>query len=468
MTGPLMTIDGRPGASGPSFGVIDPATGEEFARAPECSREQLDAAMEAATRAGRSWRRDEAGRVQGLRAAANALDAHAEELAALLTAEQGKPLGAARFEVSETTRWLRAAADLDLPVQTILDDGVARAELRHRPIGVVAAITPWNYPLLLAGWKLGPALRAGNTVVLKPSPYTPLATLRLGEIVGEVLPAGVVNVVSGGDDLGAWMTAHPAVGKVSFTGSVATGKKVMSSAAGGLKRLTLELGGNDAAIVLDDADPEAIGKGLFWGGFINCGQICAGIKRIFVPEALHDDVIDVLAERARRVRVGPGTTDGVHLGPIQNRPQFERVSGLVADALAEGASAAAGGAPLDGPGYFFAPTILTGAKEGMRIVDEEQFGPAVPVLTYRSLDEAVDRANATRFGLSGSVWSSDLDRATDVAAQLDCGTAFVNDHLALDPGLPFGGSKESGLGVENGPWGLEEFTQLQVVHRPVA
>jgi acyl-CoA reductase-like NAD-dependent aldehyde dehydrogenase len=168
------------------------------------------------------------------------------------------------------------------------------------------------------------------------------------------------------------------------------------------------------------------------------------------------------------VRVGPGTTDGVHLGPIQNRPQFERVSGLVADALAEGASAAAGGAPLDGPGYFFAPTILTGAKEGMRIVDEEQFGPAVPVLTYRSLDEAVDRANATRFGLSGSVWSSDLDRATDVAAQLDCGTAFVNDHLALDPGLPFGGSKESGLGVENGPWGLEEFTQLQVVHRPVA
>jgi acyl-CoA reductase-like NAD-dependent aldehyde dehydrogenase len=399
---------------------------------------------------------------------ADALDGHADELAGLLTAEQGKPLGAARYEVGETARWLRAAAALELPVQTILDDGAARAELRRRAIGVVAAITPWNYPLLLAGWKLGPALRAGNTVVLKPSPYTPLATLRLGEIVNEVLPSGVVSVVSGGDELGAWMTSHPAVGKVSFTGSVATGKKVMTSAADSLKRLTLELGGNDAAIVLDDADPEAIGKGLFWGAFINCGQICAGIKRIYVPEALHDDVVDVLAERARRVRVGPGTQEGVHIGPIQNRPQFDRVRGLVADALADGASAAAGGAPLGEPGYFFAPTILTGAREGMRIVDEEQFGPAVPVLTYRTLDEAVDRANATRFGLSGSVWSSDLDHAAEVASRLDCGTAFVNDHLALDPGLPFGGSKESGLGVENGPWGLQEFTQLQVVHRPAA
>ena len=468
MSGPRMTIDGQVVTAGSTFGVVDPATGEVFAQAPECSREQLDAAMDGASRAGRAWRADEAGRVAGLHAMADALDKHAEELAALLTAEQGKPLGAARYEVSETSRWLRAAAALDLPVETILDNGSASAELRRRAIGVVAAITPWNYPLLLAGWKLGPALRAGNTVVLKPSPFTPLATLRLGEIVNEVLPAGVVSVVSGGDGLGAWMTSHPAVGKVSFTGSVATGKKVMTSAADGLKRLTLELGGNDAAIVLDDADPEAIGKGLFWGAFINCGQICAGIKRIYVPEALHDDVVDVLAERARRVRVGPGTQDGVHIGPIQNRPQFDRVRSLVSDALSDGASAAAGGAPLDGPGYFFAPTILTGAREGMRIVDEEQFGPAVPVLTYRSLDEAVERANATRFGLSGSVWGSDLDRAADVAAQLDCGTAFVNDHLALDPGLPFGGSKESGLGVENGHWGLEEFTQLQVVHRPAA
>ncbi|WP_204331389.1 aldehyde dehydrogenase family protein [Geodermatophilus sabuli] len=463
-----MTINGQVLPADSSFGVVNPATEGEFSRAPECSRKQLDAAMDAATRAVQLWRADDAARVAGLNAVADAVDEHASELADLLTAEQGKPLGAAHYEVSETTRWLRAAAALELPIETILDDGSARAELRRRPIGVVAAITPWNFPLLLAGWKLGPALRAGNTVVLKPSPYTPLATLRLGEIVNQVLPPGVINVVSGGDHLGAWMTSHPAVGKVSFTGSVATGKKVMASAADGLKRLTLELGGNDAAIVLDDANPEAIGRGLFWGGFINCGQICAGIKRIFVPEALHDDVVDVLAERARRVRVGPGTQEGVQMGPIQNHPQFERVRGLVAEALSDGASAAAGGAPLDGPGYFFPPTVLTGANEGMRIVDEEQFGPAIPVLTYRTLDEAVERANATPFGLSGSVWGSDLDRATEVAARLDTGTAFVNDHLALDPCLPFGGSKQSGLGVENGPWGLDEFTQLQVVHRPAA
>jgi acyl-CoA reductase-like NAD-dependent aldehyde dehydrogenase len=463
-----MTIDGRATGAPGEFDVVDPATGAVFASAPDCTGDQLDAAVEAATRAGRTWQADEAARVAALHAMAEALDGSAPELAGLLTAEQGKPLAAAAFEVAETTRWLRSAAALELPVETILDDGRARAELRRRPIGVVAAITPWNYPLLLAGWKLGPALRAGNTVVLKPSPYTPLATLRLGEIVNEVLPPGVVSVVSGGDDLGARMTAHPAVGTISFTGSVATGKAVMAAAAPDLKRLTLELGGNDAAIVLDDADPQALGKDLFWGAFINNGQICAGIKRVFVPESMHDDVVDVLAERAGRLRIGPGTRPGVHLGPIQNRMQFERVCGLVADALADGASAAAGGEAAEGPGYFFPPTILTGAREGMRIVDEEQFGPALPVLTYRTVDEAVERANATRFGLSGSVWGTDLDRAADVAGRLDCGTAFVNDHLALDPALPFGGSKESGLGVENGPWGLEEFTQLQVLHRPAA
>src|SRR3954447_9013594 len=468
MSGPRMTIDGRATGASASFGVVDPVTGEVFASAPDCTPEQLDEAVEAAHRARRAWRADEAVRVTALEAMADAIDAHAAELAGLVTAEQGKPLVAAGYEVSETSRWLRAAAALELPVETILNDGTAHAQLRRRPIGVVAAITPWNYPLLLAGWKLGPALRAGNTVVLKPSPYTPLATLRLGEIVNEVLPPGVVSVVSGGDALGVWLTVHPAVGKISFTGSVATGKAVMAAAAPYLKRLTLELGGNDAAIVLDDADPEALGKGLFWGAFINNGQICAGVKRVFVPESLRDDVVEVLADRARRVRVGPGTQPGVHLGPIQNRMQFDRVRGLVADALADGASAVTGGAPLEGPGYFFPPTILTGAREGMRIVDEEQFGPALPVLTYGTLDEAVERANATRFGLSGSVWGTDLDRATDIAGRLDCGTAFVNDHLALDPALPFGGSKESGVGVENGPWGLEEYTQLQVVHRPAA
>ena len=249
-----------------------------------------------------------------------------DDLAAILTAEQGKPLKAAAFEVAEMARWLEYSAGLDLPRAVLQDDEQGHAELVHRPLGVVAAITPWNYPLLLAGWKLGPALLAGNTVVLKPSPFTPLSTLALGRILAGVLPPGVLNVVSGGDELGAWMTSHPAVAKISFTGSVPTGKAVAAAAAPDLKRFTLELGGNDAAIVLDDADPAVIERGLFWGAFINNGQICAGIKRIYVPERLHGDVVEALAHRASRVRVGAGTDAGVQLGPIQNRPQFDRVT----------------------------------------------------------------------------------------------------------------------------------------------
>jgi acyl-CoA reductase-like NAD-dependent aldehyde dehydrogenase len=464
----LMTINGERVAGADTIDVINPATGEVFATAPTASREQMGEAVSAASAAGRSWARDEGRRVEALRAAADLLDAHVEDIAPILTSEQGKPLVAAAYEVKETARWIRAAADLELPRETILDDGNVRAELRRRPHGVVAAITPWNFPLLLLGWKLGPALRAGNTMVLKPSPYTPLSTLRVGEILQEALPPGVFNVVSGGDDLGAWLTTHPDVRKISFTGSVATGKRVAAAAAPDLKRFTLELGGNDAAIILDDADPAAIAKGVFWGGFINCGQICAGIKRVFVPEQLHDDVVGAIADRARAVRMGPGTEPGMQLGPIQNKMQFDRVSGLVRDALESGATAVTGGKPMQRPGYFFEPTVLTGVAEGMRVVDEEQFGPVMPVLTYRTLDEAIDRANNTMFGLSGSVWSSDVERAAKVAEELDCGTAFVNDHLALSPQVPFGGSKWSGIGLENGPWGLDEFTQVQVVQRPVS
>jgi acyl-CoA reductase-like NAD-dependent aldehyde dehydrogenase len=465
LTDCAMTIGGDRVDAPARFGVVNPATGKVFAEAPECSREQLDAAMAAARSAASSWSADEDARRSALRAAAQALLDARDRMAPVLSAEQGKPLKAAAYEITEAARWLSYSADLPLARTVLQDDETGYAELVHRPLGVVAAITPWNFPILLAGWKLGPALLAGNTVVLKPSPFTPLSTLLIGEVLAPVLPPGVLNVVSGGDELGAWMTGHPAVRKISFTGSVPTGKAVAAAAAPDLKRFTLELGGNDAAIVLDDADPAAVERGLFWGAFINNGQICAGIKRIYVPEKLHDDLVDALAQRARKVRVGPGTEQGVQLGPIQNRPQFDRVGGLVADALAHGARAATGGKPMDRDGYFFEPTILTGAAEGTRIVDEEQFGPAVPVIAYRDLDDAVARANDTNYGLSGSVWSPDTDRAAAVAARLDCGTAFVNDHLTLQPYLPFGGAKWSGMGVENGPWGLHEFTALQVLYR---
>jgi acyl-CoA reductase-like NAD-dependent aldehyde dehydrogenase len=319
--------------------------------------------------------------------------------------------------------------------------------------------------VLLGFWKIAPALVAGNTLVLKPSPFTPLSTLKVVELLRDVVPPGVINVVSGGDELGAWMTSHPVPRKISFTGSTATGKLVAQSAAPDLKRVTLELGGNDPAIVLEDADPAKVSHAIFAAAFNNNGQVCSAIKRVYVPEAIYGDVLEGLTAEAAAVTVGDGTVPGTKLGPINNAPQFARVKELVSDALSHGATATTGGAARDGAGYFFEPTILTDISDGTRIVDEEQFGPALPVIPYRNLDEVVERANATHFGLSGSVWGTDEDRAADVAGQLECGTAWVNTHLALGPSQPFGGFKWSGIGIENGPWGLSEFSEIQAVHR---
>jgi acyl-CoA reductase-like NAD-dependent aldehyde dehydrogenase len=460
-----MTIGGEAVATEESFGVVNPANGEVFAHAPECSTAQLDAAMDSAAKAYREWRSDEEGRRNALRAVAGVLMASLEELAPVLTAEQGKPLNDANLEVFGSAMWCTYFADLEMPRQILQDDDEALVEVVHRPLGVVAAITPWNFPLNLAFWKIAPALLAGNTMVLKPSPFTPLSTLKIGELLRSVLPPGVLNIVSGGDDLGAWMTGHPVPRKISFTGSIETGKKVALAAAPDLKRVTLELGGNDPAIVLDDADPAAVADGIFGGAFANNGQICSAIKRVYVPERMYDEVVEALASRARAVTVGDGTDAANKLGPINNAPQFERVKELVADALAHGAVAVAGGKAMDRPGYFFEPTVLSGLSDGTRIVDEEQFGPALPVISYRDLDDVVERANGTHFGLSGSVWGTDTDRASEVAGRLEAGTAWVNVHLAMGPQFPFGGFKWSGIGVENGPWGLAEFTDIQTMYR---
>ncbi len=460
-----MIIGGERRAAPSTFGVVNPATGEVHAEAPDCTEEQLDEAFAAAAKAYPDWSRDEDARRGILREASDRLSAAGDRIGPVLTAEQGKPLAAAQMEAFAAGYWLKYFARLEMPREVIQDDDQARAEVVRRPMGVVAAITPWNFPIVLASWKIGPALRAGNTMVLKPSPFTPRSTLVMAEILDEVLPPGVLNVVSGGDELGRWMTAHPTPRKISFTGSVATGRHVAASAAPDLKRVTLELGGNDPAILLDDVDPAAIADKLFHGAFDNSGQICSAIKRVYVPEALHDDVVDALAARAAAAKVGDGMDPDTELGPIQNRPQYERVCGLVADALAGGGSAATGGAPIDGPGYFFQPTVITGVAEGTRIVDEEQFGPALPVIPYRDVEEVVARANATTYGLSGSVWSADPDRAGAVAERLECGTAWVNAHVALAPHQPFGGFKWSGLGVENGPWGLAGYTDIQVQYR---
>jgi acyl-CoA reductase-like NAD-dependent aldehyde dehydrogenase len=465
ISGVTMTIDGKSVSQFADFGVINPSTGQVFAQAPDCSADQLDAAFDSAARAYAEWRVNLGTRRQVLAAAAAAMVANAESLARVLTLEQGRPLNQAVIEVHAAAMWFRYFAALELPREIIQDDATALAEVVRKPIGVVAAITPWNFPLLLAAWKLAPALLAGNTVVLKPSPYTPLATLALGGVLRDVLPPGVLSVVSGLDPLGALMTAHPVPKKISFTGSIGTGKRVAAAAAGDLKRVTLELGGNDPAILLEDVDPAAISEKLYLSSFSNSGQICSAIKRIYVHESRYAEVVEALTERVRTARVGDGFDEGVELGPIQNAPQFERVSQMVSAAIGSGATATTGGHPINGSGYFFEPTVLIDAADGTPIVDEEQFGPVLPILPYSRVEDAVARANGTNYGLGASVWGSDTDRAAAVAQQLDSGSVWVNTHMAVAPNLPFGGAKWSGIGVENGPWGYAAFTELQLLLR---
>lgn len=464
MTTFTMTIGGRAVAGPTSFDVVNPATGDVFATAPDCSRAQLDTAMVRARAAFLDWRDDLDRRRRVMHACADALTAGAEDLARVATQEQGMPLANARRGVQRAADAFRRYAALELPRTVVQDDAEALVEVVRRPIGVIAAIKPWNVPIAMAVNTIAPAFRAGCSVVLKPSPFTPLATLRIGELLRDVVPAGTLNVVSGGNDLGQWMTEHPIPRGVSFTGSVATGKRVNVSAAADLKRVLLELGGNDAAIVLDDLDPADVADRLYWRAFGNNGQICMAVKRLYVPAHMCGAVVDALARKARTTRVGDGLDEDTELGPINNHPQFERVAGLVDDAVRAGAHVAAGGHARAGAGYFYEPTILSEVAEGVRIVDEEQFGPALPVLSYTSVDDAIRRANDTTFGLGASVWSADPDRAAALADRLEAGTVWINTHGVLGHAQPFAGTKWSGLGAENGIWSVHAFTEPQTIY----
>jgi acyl-CoA reductase-like NAD-dependent aldehyde dehydrogenase len=460
-----MTIGGT-AVPGDGHVVVNPATEEPCGRAPRCTPEQLDTAMAAAASAWPSFGVDDELRRDWLRQAARAVSAAAGRLAATVTAEMGKPLPLAMGEVYAAAATFRHSADLELAPEVLWDDARGFAELVRRPLGVIAAITPWNFPVAIAAAKVAPALRAGDAVVLKPSPHAPLATLQMGGILNEVLPPGMLNVVCGDADLGAAMVSHPVPRQVTFTGSVPAGRRVAELAARDLKRYVLQLGGNDPAIVLDDVDPDEVADQLFWGSFANNGQACLLIKRLYVPRRHYGRLTDALADHARAVRVGDPTDKGVQLGPLANRPQFERVGALVARARTDGARVVAGGAPLDRPGFFYAPTVLADVDDGDPVVADEQFGPVLPVVAYDDVDDAVRRANATEFGLGGSVWSADEQRAWEVADRLDCGTVWVNAHAQLNPGQPIAGMKASGIGVENGRLGLAEHTAVQVRRRP--
>ncbi|MFE5644475.1 aldehyde dehydrogenase family protein [Rhodococcus sp. NPDC056516] len=461
------TSNGRDLLTAGTFGVINPATGEVFAQAPSVTPDQLDEVFAAAQNAYTSWRIDEEYRRGALRQAADVIESRVSELAPILTFEQGKSLADSTMEFHAAAMWLRYYADLEIPREIIRNDAEAFEEVARRPLGVVSAITPWNFPITLAMWKIAPALRAGNTIVVKPSPYTPLATLALARILRGTFPDGVLNVVTGPDPLGATMVSHPVPRKVSFTGSTAVGRKVALGAANDLKRVTLELGGNDPAVILGDVDVEKIAPSLFRSAFNNNGQICLAIKRVYAHESIQPQLVEALSAIARSVKVDDGTVEGTELGPINNKPQFDRVKELIADAVSNGARATAGGKPIDRDGYFHQPTILDHVDDGMRIVDEEQFGPVLPIISFRDEADAIIRANRSEYGLTASVWSGDADHAARLAPQFDAGQVSINAHGAgVLPHLPFGGHKHSGVGVENGPWGLHSFTELQVIAGP--
>ena len=462
------TIDGDPVEGVEFFDVINPATASAFARAPDASLEQLELAVTAARRAFEKWRAVPVeNRRTTLRGFAQAIRAQTQELAQLLTREQGKPLTASLREIEATASRIEGLLSMELTPEILRSDERGRVVLDYQPLGVVGAIAPWNSPVLLGVQIAAQALVTGNSVILKPSPYTPLATLKLGEIASKALPRGLFNTLSGGNELGQWMTQHAGIDKIGFVGSIATGKKVMeSAAASNLKRVSLELGGNDAAIVLADADIDAIAPKIFWSAFLNSGQRCMAIKRVFVHESLADRLGSALARLAKQVKVGDGFDPDVELGPVQNRPQFERVLGFIEDALKCGGQALAGGAALDRPGYFIAPTIIAGVAEGTPLVDEEQFGPVLPLLTFAEIDAAVNRANATRFGLGASIWSGHPQRAADIARRLDAGTVWINSHGGSEPGIPFGGFKESGVGRGLGLMGLKSYAEPRVLHLP--
>lgn len=444
--------------------VVNPATEDVLTKAPRASEGQLNEAVAAAKSAFPAWAAtDIEDRRKVITAIADAIEANYEDFARLLTQEQGKPLQDATGEVLGTVAFMRYFSTLDLPVKVIDDSEGRRVEAHRKPLGVIGAIVPWNFPMILMAFKLPPALLAGNTLVLKPAPTTPLTTLKMAGLIKDIVPAGVVNIITDANDLGAPLTAHPDIRKVSFTGSTATGAKVMAGAANLLKRVTLELGGNDAGIVLDDINPKETAQDLFNSAFQNSGQVCIAMKRLYVHESIYDEMCAELAKLAEDAIIGDGLEQGTQLGPLQNKMQYDKVKDLIEDARKDG-EIIAGGTTPDQKGFFIRPTIVRDIEDGARLVDEEQFGPVLPVIKYTDPDDAVERANASPYGLGGSIWAKDTDRAYALADKMDAGTVWVNKHAELDPMIPFGGAKMSGVGAELGADGLEEFTQLKIIN----
>ncbi|KAF3491865.1 aldehyde dehydrogenase [Arthroderma uncinatum] len=456
------TIDGKLTTTPTTRHGINPANKEALAEVPVSTQAEVDSAVAAARVAFKKWSKttfDE--RSKALHAFADGLNNYKEEFAHLLVTEQGKPLFQAKGEIDMAVNFLKELSSLELPEEVLEDTEERKILGRYLPLGVVGGIVPWNYPVLLACGKIASSIYTGNTVIIKPSPFTPYCSLKLGELGLQYFPPGVFQVLSGGDDLGPMMTIHPGLDKISFTGSSETGKKVMESCSKTLKRVTLELGGNDAAIVCEDVDIEAIIPKVALVSFFCSSQICMMIKRLYVHEKIYDQFRDALVKHTEALKSGEGHTPDVFFGPIQNNMQYEKVKSLMEAINKEGVKPALGGKVEESKGYFITPTIIDNPPETSRIVTEEPFGPVLPLLKWSDEDDVIARANDTKMGLGASVWSKDLVRAERMARQLEAGGIWINSHFDVSPRVPVGGHKWSGIGSEFGVNGLKGYCNLQ-------
>jgi acyl-CoA reductase-like NAD-dependent aldehyde dehydrogenase len=459
-------IGGKRLAATRHLSVINPATGKALAAVPDIDAATLDDAVDAARKAFPEWRAlPLARRKQILSEVLLEITRHAEELIVLLTAEQGRPLSWARWEINLLTNLYGPGfLKMDLPqiVQHVADIGDVFK--RYTPRGVVGAITPWNAPVLLSFIKALPAMLAGNTVILKPSPFTPLTVLRIADYTRELLPPGVLNTVTGGDELGPCMTSHSGIDHITFTGSTATGKRVLASASATLKHVDLELGGNDPGIVLADADPHAIARDLFESMFLLNGQGCICLKRLYIDENIYPAVTEALVTIARSAKVGNGLDPDIALGPIQNQLQYQRLQSSWEEIKKSGTKILfRGDVPANETGFFFPVTLLDNPSEDASFVVQEIFGPIRFVFKYKTVDDAIRRANNTSYGLGASVWGKRSDELQRVASQLEAGTVWINQHSIRNPFVPASAYKNSGIGVELGEEGLKEFCNVQVI-----
>lgn len=459
-----MTIGGDDASARETADVFNACTQEVIAEAPQAGTEHVERAVGAARAAFSGWSvKDWTARRALLERFADALYAERSALALVVAAEAGRPLRRAWSEVVFAVDYVRTIAAQQLPDRAYERAGV-RATLRRRPLGVVAAIAPWNGPVILAVAKIANALLAGDTLVLRPSPFTPLSALLMGRIGRDIFPAGVFNVITGDASIGAAMTTHADVAKVSFTGSTATGKVIAAAAAPTLKRLTLELGGNDPAIVLPDADVEALADTLYRISFENAGQFCAGIKRVYLHERIYDDAVAAILRRLPEAVPGSCFDAATTMTPVQNAAQFNRVWSLHDDAVAQGAQVLAGGERHQGAGWFIPPTLVANVDHGVALVDEEQFGPVLPIMRFGDGDDVIARANSGDYGLGASVWTGDLDRGTRIAERLEVGTAWINQHGAFTAALPMPFAKQSGIGMDYAEFGVAEHSRAMLIN----